>query len=121
MNNFELCETICGLSPSVNGAGIIDKAKLVAMYSKPGVPIPNEEKFERLFFQVDVIAGIMKGNVDYFGEVKYFTLHFANADLYFFHLAKYKMQGILALQIAAPFEHDKIVSDVNGLLTSLIS
>ena len=116
MNNFELCHGICKLHDSIIGAGIIDKAKLVAINTKPGTPIPSEEEFGKLFLQTEIIASIMKTNTDFFGQPKFFTLSFEHSDLYFFLLSRYGRTGILAVQIVQPFNHDDIVSRINGYL-----
>lgn len=116
MNTFEICKAICNLSDSVLGAGIIIDNKLVAMDTKPGIPIPDNERLEKMFFQTSLIAGIMIGNSDFFGPARYFTLHFSNADLFFFFLSDYGIKGILAVQVDKEHDHEQIVSGVHGFL-----
>jgi hypothetical protein len=98
------------------GAGIINKAKLVAIYTKPGAPIPSEEEFGKLFLQTEIIASIMKTNTDFFGQPKFFTLSFEHSDLYFFLLSRYGRTGILTVQIVQPYNHEEIVSKVREYL-----
>jgi hypothetical protein len=98
------------------GAGIIEKARLVAMYTKPGTPIPSEEEFGKLFLQTEIIGSIMKTNTDFFGEPKFFTLSFEHSDLHFFLLSRYQRTGILAVQIMQPYNYEDIVSRVSEYL-----
>src|SRR5581483_71172 len=79
MNTFEICRSVCSLSENVLGAGIIVDNKVIALEAKPGVPIPSHERMEKLFFQTSLIANIMRGNSDVFGQARYFTLHYKNA------------------------------------------
>src|SRR5581483_1309603 len=116
MNNFELCRGVCNPHGKIMGVGIIERAKLVALYAQPGTPMPNEEEFEKLFFQTEVIASMTKTNVSLFGEPKFFNLSFDNVDLYFFLLSRYGRKGILALQIMQLYDHEEIVSKVGGYL-----
>jgi hypothetical protein len=116
LNNFELCHGICQLHDSIIGAGVIDKAKLVAMSAKPGTPIPSEKEFGKLFLQTEIIASIMKMHSDFFGQQKFFTLSYEHSDLYFFVLSRYERTGILAVQIVQPYNHEEIVSRVNEFL-----
>jgi hypothetical protein len=116
LNNFELCEGICKLHDSIMGAGIIEKARLVAIYTKPSTPIPSEEEFGKLFLQTEIIGSMMKTNIDFFGQPKFFTLSFEQCDLYFFLLSKYGRTGILAVQIVRPYHHEEIVSRVSEYL-----
>lgn len=118
VNAFELCRAVCDLSPSIYGAAVINNARLVAMHAKPNVPIPNEERFTRLFFQAELIANIMAGNADFFGEPYLFSLYFKNAHLHFFHLSRYQSQGVMALQVSPPSDHQSIISEVNAVLES---
>jgi hypothetical protein len=105
--------------PNIDEAKIIYKAKLVAMHTKPHIPVPNDEKFASLFFQLDVIAGIMLSNSDFFGEANFFMHNFKNVKLYFFYLSKYNREGILGLHVSGDFEHEKLVSKVTDFLQSL--
>jgi hypothetical protein len=116
MNNFELCKGICELDQSIIGAGIIVKAKLVAMHNKPRTPIPSEEQFGTLFLQTVVIASITRSNAAYFGQPKYFTLSFEKSDMYFFVLSRYGHEGVLAIQLIPPYNHEHIIGSVDGLL-----
>lgn len=119
MNNFELCRAICNLVPNIDESKIIDKAKLVAMYTKPNIPVPNDDKFGKLFFQLELIAGIILSNSDFFGQPNYFMHSFQNIHLYFFYLSPYKRQGILGVHVSGHFEHEKIVSKITEFLESL--
>lgn len=114
MNNFELCREICNLHQSVQSAGIIERAKLVAVYSRPGTPIPSESQFRKLFLQTEIIASITKTNVAFFGQPKFFTICFENSDLYFFLLSRYARSGILALQLVGSYLHEQIVASVDS-------
>lgn len=118
MNTFDICRAVCDLSESIQGAGIIVENKLVAMHAKPGVEIPSDERFEKMFFQTSLIANIMNGNSDFFGTPRYFTLHYHKADLFFFHLLNYSFPGVLAVQVARQHSHEQIVSEVNQLLAN---
>jgi len=99
------------------GAGIIERAKLVAIYTKPGTPIPSEEEFGKLFLQTEIIASIAKTNRDFFGRPRHFTMSFENTDLYFFLLSEYGLTGTLAVQIGQPHNHEDIVSRIGEFLT----
>lgn len=116
LNNFELCKEICDLDQSVIGAGIITKAKLVAMHNKPGTPVPSEEVFGKLFLQTEVIASIARSNTAYFGQAKHFILSFESSDMYFFLLTKYGREGVLAVQLVQPYNHEQIIRAVDDLL-----
>jgi hypothetical protein len=116
MNNFELCRGICDLDPRIIGAGMIVKAKLVAMHNKPGTPIPSQEQFEKLFLQTELIASMITSNVAYFGRPRYFTLSFETSDMYFFMLSRYGGTGVLATQLVRPYNHEEIINGVDGLL-----
>ncbi|MEO9320973.1 MAG: hypothetical protein ABI361_09885 [Nitrososphaera sp.] len=116
MNTFEVCKAVCHLSETIAGAGIIVDNKLVAMDARPGVAVPNDDRFEKMFFQATLIANIMIGNSDFFGQARYFTLHFQNADLFFFLLSDHGIQGVLAVQVLQQHDHEEIVSRINALL-----
>lgn len=116
MNNFELCKEICGLHQSIMGAGIVERAKLVAMYNRPGTPIPSEAEFGKFFLQTEIIASITKANTAFFGQPHHFTISFENNDLYFFLLARYNRSGILVIQIVNPYDHKDILSKVDAFL-----
>ena len=117
MNGFELCKDICNLHSSILGAGIIEKASLVAIYSRPGSPIPTKEKFDHLFFQTEVIASIMNKNADFFGAPKTFSLYYENADVYFFHLFRYGgKRGVLAVLITSPYDHEDLIERISACL-----
>jgi len=113
MNNLELCKSICKIHNNIIGVGIVENARLVSMYSKPGTPIPNEREFEKLFLQTEIIAGITETNIGLFGSPRYFSISFEYVDLYFFHLSRYSRSGILILQIVRPFIHEEIISKVD--------
>ncbi len=98
------------------GAGIIEKAKLVAMYSKPGTPMPDEQTFQRLFLQTEVIASIAKSNAPLFGDPTFFSLHFEHTDLYFFLLSGQTRSRVLAVEMIQPYSHEEIVSRVGKYL-----
>ena len=104
------------LNQSIIGAGIIVKAKLVAMHNKPRTPIPSEEQFGKLFLQTEVIASITRSNAAYFGQPKYFTLSFEKSDMYFFLLNRYSHDGVLAIQLIPPYNHEHIIGSVDALL-----
>ncbi|HEX2615072.1 MAG TPA: hypothetical protein VHL10_06235 [Nitrososphaera sp.] len=89
---------------------MIEKAKLVALYTRPGAPMPNEREFEKLFLQTEIIAGITKTNVSLFGEPKFFSIYYEYMDLYFFLLSKPDRRGVLVVQIVEPYDHKEIVS-----------
>lgn len=116
MNNFELCNGVCGLHDKIIGAGIIEKAKLVAMYAKPGAPMPNEQEFQKLFLQTEVIASIARSNASLFGDPRFFSIHFEDTDLYFFLLSRSNRSGVLAIQLLQPYNHGEIVSKVGKYL-----
>jgi len=116
MNNFELCKEICGLHQSIMGAGIVERAKLVAMYNRPGTPIPSETEFGKFFLQTEIIGSITKANTAFFGQPQYFTISFANSDLYFFLLSRYSRSGILVIQLVNPYDHEDVLSKVDAFL-----
>jgi len=116
MNNFEVCKGICDLHGSMIGAGIIEKARLVAMYNRPGTPIPTEEEFGRFFLQTEIIASITKSNVAFFGQARHFTISFENSDMYFFLLSRYARPGVLAIQLVQPYDHEEIINKVDQFL-----
>jgi hypothetical protein len=116
MNNFEVCKGICDLHGTIAGAGIIEKARLVAMYNRPGTPIPTEEEFGRFFLQTEIIASITKSNVAFFGQARHFTISFENSDMYFFLLSRYARPGVLAIQLVQPYDHEEIINKVDQFL-----
>jgi hypothetical protein len=123
MNNFDLCREVCELNPAMLGVGIIENANLVAVYAKPESPVPNEEKFKRLFFQTEVIAGITRTNADFFGQPRLFSIYFENSDMYFFHLFKYpERRGVLAIMLGRDkYVHEELVSSVMKYLDDALA
>ena len=55
---------------------------MIAGFSKPRVPIPNEERFKSILFQIELITAIHRGNEDFYGTLKYHTVHYADSSLY---------------------------------------
>ena len=123
MNNFDLCKGVCELSPAILGAGIIENASLVAVYARPESPVPNEEKFKRLFFQTEVIAGITRTNADFFGQPRFFSIYFENSDMYFFHLFKYpERRGVLAVMLSRDkYIHEELVTSITKYLDDILA
>jgi hypothetical protein len=117
-NNFELCEEVCKLEKNILGSAMIDGGKMVAGFSKPGVPIPNEERFKSILFQIELITAIHRGNEDFYGTMKYHTVHYADSSLFMFPIDKYgsKKRLVLAFKIVRPYNQDEVASKVQGYL-----
>ena len=45
-NDQGMCKAIADMDSNILGAGIIENLALVAMYAKPNVPLPKEEKIQ---------------------------------------------------------------------------
>jgi hypothetical protein len=88
-NNFELCEAVCRLEKNILGSSLIEKGKMIAGFSKPGVPIPNEERFKNILFQIEIISGIHRGNEDFYGKLKYHTVQYEDSSLFMFPIDRH--------------------------------
>lgn len=117
--DYDACREIANLSDSILGTGIIEDMEIVAMYAKPKVPLPNEERFRQMFIQSQVLVSIVKSNADYFGRVRYLVSSFDSSDVVFFPLARREGGGtgkdkerILVVQILRPCDHEQIAREV---------
>lgn len=122
-NNFELCEAVCKLEKNILGSAMIDGGKMIAGFSKPGVPIPNEERFKSILFQIELITAIHRGNEDFYGAMRYHTVHYADSSLFMFPIDKYgsDKRRVLAFKIVRPYDHDGVASKVEGYLEKAFS
>lgn len=122
-NNFELCQSVCKLDKNILGSALIEGGKMVAGFSKPGVPIPNEERFKHILFQLEIISGIHRSNEDFYGALRYHTVHYSDSSLFMFTIDKYgsEKQAILAFKIVRPYNHDEVASKVEDYLKGAFS
>lgn len=122
-NNFELCQGVCKLDRNILGSALIEKGKMIAGFSKPGVPIPNEERFKYILFQIEIISGIHRSNEDFYGTLRYHTVHYTNSSLFMFPIDRYgaEKQEILAFKIVQPYNHDEVASKVEEYLKRTFS
>ena len=104
------------LHKTIVGAGVIEKAKFVAVHFKQNKPVPDKSTFRKLFLQTEIIAGMMRTNEDFFGESRFFSLSFDRFDLYFFLLSRFAQNGVLVVQIVQPYNHEEIVSKITKYL-----
>jgi hypothetical protein len=119
-SNFELCEAVCRLDDNILGSALLDKGMIIAGFSKPGVSVPNEERFAKILFQLEVITSLHRGNEDFYGMLKYHSVQYAESTLYVFPTDKFGSEKplILAFKVSRPHSHDKISSQVEQLLES---
>jgi hypothetical protein len=122
-NNFELCEAVCKLEKNILGSALIEGGKMIAGFSKPGVPIPNEERFKSILFQIELITAIHRGNEDFYGTMKYHTVHYADSSLFMFPIDKYGSEKrlVLAFKIVRPYDQDDVAAKVQGYLEKAFS
>jgi len=123
MNKIQLCEGLCELHGNILGAAVIEHGTMIAAYSKPDVPVPNEERFKTIFFQTEIIASIHRSNEDFYGPLKFFTVHFEGSDVFFFPLDKYgaRRRSIIGFKIVTPYNHEGLVSKVSNFLAENIA
>lgn len=116
--NFELCEAICKLDDNILGSALLDKGMIIAGFSKPGVTVPNEERFAKILFQLELITSLHRENEDFYGMLKYHTVQYAESSLFVFPTDKYGSEKplILTFKASRPHSHDKISSQVEQLL-----
>ena len=124
MNNSQICEGICKLHDSIKGAAVIVHGSMVGMYSKPGTPVPSEERFKKIFQQTEIVSSINRSNEDFYGSLQFFTVHYEDAQLFFFPLDKYapsRKKSILGFKIVQPYSHDEVVLKVSNFLRENIT
>src|SRR5690348_3504406 len=107
-NNFELCQMICELDKNILGAAIIKDGELIAMHSRPDVPVPvpSQERFSAIFYQTQLIADMHRSNEDYYGDLRFFAAHFKHGDVFCFPLDKYGFNNpktLLSFKIIRPY------------------
>lgn len=109
----DTCRGIVDVDERILGAGIIENLALVAIYAKPNVPLPKEDKFNLMIAQSEILTSIAKSNTDFFGYFRYIVSSFEKSDVMFFPLP---MQGgknrLLVIQVTRPCDHEKIEGEV---------
>jgi hypothetical protein len=118
-NDDEMCKAIANLENNILGAGIIENLSLVAMYSKPGVSLPKEEKFNLMFAQSEIMISIAKSNADFFGRFRYIVSSFEKSDTMFLP-SRSEGSGkdrIVVIQVQRPCDHEKITEAVVRLMS----
>ena len=113
-NDLGMCKAIVDMDSNILGAGIIENLALVAMYAKPDVPIPKEEKFNLMFAQSEIMISIAKTNTDFFGPFRFIASSFEKSDIMFFPLRNESnaRDRVLVIQVQRPCDHEKIMEEV---------
>ena len=125
INLFELCHDVCELDKGILGAAVLETGVVVAMYSKPDlpVPVPSQERFRTIFYQTHFIEVMHRSNEDFYGDLKFFSAHFSHGDVYSFPLDKhgYGKRYVLAFKIINPYSVDSLVQKVTDYLHKVFS
>ncbi len=108
-SGYNECKTIVELNESILGTGIIRDLRVQAMYARPGVPLPNEDKLKLMFAQSEVLMSVAKSNTDFFGPVRHLVFSFENSDTMFFPFQK---ERTLVIQILRPYDQEKIAETI---------
>ena len=109
-NDKELCREIAGQDSNILGVGIIENLVLKAIFAKPGVPLPKEDKFSLMFAQSEILISIAKSNTDFFGSFRYVVSSFEKSDIMFLpsRSKDSARDRIIVIQVLRPCDHEKI-------------
>lgn len=113
MNYQELCEAVAELHGSVEVVMVLSENKLAASHLKSGGPAPDEEEFNYMISQIEMIVGATKANEDKFGKLGFITIHYKYIDGLFFPL---NAHDTLIVGVVQPYEHDILAGKVMTLL-----
>jgi hypothetical protein len=112
-SDYDTCKAIADMQDNILGAGLIENLQVAAMYAKPNVPLPEEEKFKLMFAQSEILVNVAKTNEDFFGRVRYLVSSFENSDVVFLpYRSKTDRDRTLVIQILRPYDHDKIAEKI---------
>ncbi len=105
-NDYDICKSFTDMDDHILGTGIIENMAVAAMYSKPNVLLPKEEKFQLMIIQAELFVSMAKSNADFFGRLRYVATSFESSDIVFFPLpsgADNKLRT-LVIQILRPYD-----------------
>ena len=101
------------LHASVEVAMVLSENKLVASHLKSGGPAPEEEEFNYMISQIEMIVRATKANEDKFGKLSFITIHYKYIDGVFFPLND---RDTLIVGVLQPYEHDVLTGRILTLL-----
>lgn len=113
MNYQELCKEVVGLHGSVEVSMVLSKDKLAASHLKSGGPAPDEDEFQHMISQIEMIVRATKANEDKFGELAFIAVHYKYIDGLFFPLSD---RDTLIVGVVQPYQHDVLAGKILTLL-----
>ena len=114
-NDYDICKSFTDMDEHILGTGIIENMKVAAMYSKPNLPLPKEEKFQLMIIQSEIFVSMAKSNTDFFGRLRYVATSFESSDIVFFPLptgADNKLRT-LVVQVLRPYDIMKLLKKMH--------
>jgi hypothetical protein len=117
MDYNTLAENITELDDSIAGAMIVRRGDLLGSYARPKVPIPQKEKFTKMFLQAEMMLSIPKTNQDVFGKVEVVIVRHSILHIYMILLPD-KATLAFATRADAEYDFKKVVDDVFKLIRS---
>jgi hypothetical protein len=114
-DDYDICKSITESDEHILGTGILENMAVAAIYSKPNLPLPKEEKFQLMIIQAEIFISMAKSNTDFFGRLRYVTTSFESSDIVFFPLpsgADNKLRT-LVVQILRPYDITKLLNKMH--------
>ena len=117
MNYNTFAEKVTGLDDSIAGAMIVRLGDLLGSYARPKVPIPQKEKFTKMFLQAQMMLSIPQTNQDVFGKVEVVIVRHSILHIYMISLPN-KATLAFAARADAEYDYKKLLDGVLKLIRS---
>lgn len=114
-NDYDICKGFTDMDDNILGTGIIENMEVAAMYSKPNVPLPKEERFKLMIIQSEIFVSMAKSNTDFFGRLRYLVCSFETSDVVFFPLPSRENNKVrtLIIRVSRPYDVTTFVNKMH--------
>lgn len=119
MNENQICREIVSLHDHIYAAGIIDKQKLRARYSKTVENWdPNDARIATMLAQPEVLLNISKTNEFFLGPLKYIIVCHEYSDYIYFPATIENTSKIFYIRVKPTLRGEEMVKQVYDYLKS---
>lgn len=117
MNENQICKEITTLHDNIYAAGIIDKQKLRARYSKMLENWdPNDERIQSMLAQPEVLLNISKTNEYFLGPLKYIIVCYEYSDYIYFPATIDNTSKIFYIRVKPTLRGEEMIKQVYDYL-----
>lgn len=111
-----ICKTVVELDDDILLAALIQKGEVLDFYSRPGLPLPNEDRAGELAMQTTLVMSMVLKSQDYMGRLRFVHYRWENVEGLHFSFGEDK---ILAVMLNPQAEMDGLVKDIYNRVKSL--